>query len=96
MLLSKRQFASCAVAPKGVESEWRFNLAKFGLSGLGYQLCARVVTPFNNLLLVKETDILGSVWTTNTPGSVLLPVRVSTFAIGPADVFPYGVAVHPD
>lgn len=80
-----------------MESNWRFNIAFLGMTGLGWELCARVLSAFPApLYVVKESPTKFGLWSElghfdglvhRIGGQQNIPTGVS---------FPYGLPVEPD
>jgi len=80
-----------------LESKWRYNIAFFGRSHMGWELCARVPSTLNILCVVKESPTTWGLWRRDIPTFPESLVRFGgPFAIGPGDHFPFGVDVEPD
>lgn len=79
-----------------MESEWRDNVFKFGLSQSSVRLIARLVVPFgpDDLWADVGLDGYAGVLHDNGPGQPAT-FRYAVYVVG-AGNYPYGRAVHPD
>jgi len=80
-----------------LESEWRWNVALFGMSGSAWRLCARFVDDPDFVVVADRVYPFPrySVWDVSDPDQ--LPVFVGNFLITThPPTFPYGNDVEPD
>jgi len=80
-----------------LESNWRWNVAEFGMSLTDWRLVARIDGTFGLLYVVKESATQWGLWRRNVPSFPNELVRFNgPFAIGAGARFPYGLSVEPD
>lgn len=80
-----------------MESNWRYNVADFGMTWAGWKLASRLVGPLFQTLIVKETDSTWGAFSTvfltpeGNPGRIAGP-----FTLTAEMRYPYGFDVDPD
>jgi len=80
-----------------LESDWRFNVAEFGMVASGWELCARVAGSPSVILVVKTTEFPGKAAIYFVPTILSLPVLLSVGDPPPGHPhFPFGAIVLPD